>query len=220
VPLTPPSPLWGEGKGEGRGFIVFRNQKDVENILSALGEQLEGLLNEPVEILVCGGSALNVLGLIQRTTEDVDVLAYVMRDKEGKISIVKAEPLINELSVAAKIVARDFNLPEKWLNPGPASAVDLGLPEGLMERVITRKYGNKLAVHYLGRYDQIHFKVYAAVDQGAGKHLDDLLALEPISEEIENAARWSMTHDVSEGYKQNLKAMLNYLGFRDVAGRL
>jgi hypothetical protein len=199
---------------------VFRNQKDVENILSALGEQLEGLLNEPVEILVCGGSALNVLGLIQRTTEDVDVLAYVMRDKEGKISIVKAEPLINELSVAAKIVARDFNLPEKWLNPGPASAVDFGLPEGLMERVITRQYGQKLIVHFLGRYDQIHFKVYAAVDQGAGKHLDDLLALKPTSEEIENAALWSMTHDVSDGYKETLKALLDYLGFRNVTERL
>jgi hypothetical protein len=199
---------------------MFRNRKDVETILSALGEQLEGLLNEPVEILVCGGSALNVLGLIQRTTEDVDILAYITRDKEGKISIVKAEPLINELSVAAKIVARDFNLPDKWLNPGPASSVDLGLPEGLMERVITRKYGSKLVVHYLGRYDQIHFKVYAAVDQGAGKHLDDLLALKPTSEEIENAARWSMTHDVSEEFKGSLKILLNHMGFNNVAERL
>ena len=181
---------------------------------------MEGLLNEPIEILVCGGSALNVLGLVQRTTEDVDVLAYVMRNKEGKISIVKAEPLINELSVAAKIVARDFNLPDKWLNPGPASAVDLGLPLGLMNRVITRKFGKKLIIHFLGRFDQIHFKLYAAVDQGAGKHLDDLLALKPTSEEIENAARWSMTHDVSDGYKQNLKAMLIYLGFGDVTERL
>ncbi len=199
---------------------MFRNQKDVETILSALGEQLEGLLNEPVEILVCGGSALNVLGLLQRTTEDVDVLAYVKRDEKGKIQLIKADPLNAELITAARRVARDFNLPETWLNPGPASAVDLGLPEGLMKRVITKEYGRKLTVHYLGRYDQIHFKVYAAVDQGAGKHLDDLLALKPTSEEVENAARWSMTHDVSEGYKQNLRAMLDYLGFKNVAERL
>ena len=200
--------------------MMFRNQKDVETILAALGEQLENFLDNPIELLVCGGSALNLLGLVQRTTEDIDILAYVRRDEEGKVSIVKAEPLTSELNEAAKIVARDFNLPERWLNPGPASAVDFGLPEGLMERVITRQYGQKLIVHFLGRYDQIHFKVYAAVDQGAGKHLDDLLALEPTSEEIENAARWSMTYDVSEGYKQNLGAMLNYLGFGDVAERL
>jgi hypothetical protein len=199
---------------------MFRDQKDVEFILSALGEQLEDLVNEIVEILVCGGSALNVLGLVQRATEDVDVLAYVKRNKAGEVSLVKAEPLIEELSEAAKKVARDFNLPERWLNPGPASAVDFGLPGGLMERVITRKYGRKLIVHYLGRYDQIHFKLYAAVDQGAGKHLDDLLGLKPTSDELENAARWTMTHDVSEGFKQNLKSLLNYLGFKDVAERL
>ena len=199
---------------------MFRNQKDVEIILSALGEQLEDLLDELVEILVCGGSALNVLGLVQRATEDVDVLAYVKRNKTGEVSLVKAEPLIDELAEAAKKVARDFNLPEKWLNPGPTSAVDFGLPDGLLERVITRKYGRKLIVHYLGRYDQIHFKLYAAVDQGAGKHLDDLLVLKPTSDELGNAARWTMTHDISEGFKQNLKSLLNYLGFKDVAERL
>ena len=46
-------------------------------------------MNEPIEILVCGGSALNVLGLVQRTTEDVDVLAYVMRNKEGKFLLLR-----------------------------------------------------------------------------------------------------------------------------------
>ena len=188
--------------------------------MTALGEQLEGLSNEPIEIIVCGGSALNVLGLVQRATEDVDILAYVVRNTKGNVSFVKAEPLIDELSMASKKVARDFNLPENWFNPGPASAVDLGLPKGLMERVVTKRYGGKLVVHYLGRYDQIHFKVYAAADQGAGKHLDDLQALRPTSDEIEQAAHWSMTHDVSEGFKENLKTMLNYLGFRDVAARL
>jgi hypothetical protein len=199
---------------------LFQNQKGVEVILKALGEQLEGLIDKPVELLVCGGSALNILGLVQRTTEDVDILAYVRRDEEGKVSIVKAEPLTPELTEAAKKVARDFNLPERWLNPGPASAVDFGLPVGLMDRVITRKFGKKLIIHFLGRYDQIHFKLYAAVDQGPGKHLDDLLALKPTSDEIVRAVRWSMTHDVSEGFKQNLKALLNYLGFRDAAERL
>jgi hypothetical protein len=199
---------------------MFRDQKDVEIILSALGEQLEDLLDEPVEILVCGGSALNVLGLVQRATEDIDVLAYVKRNREGSISFAKADPLINELTVAAEKVARDFNLPEHWLNPGPASAVDFGLPNELMERVMTRKYGRTLVVHYLGRYDQIHFKLYAAADQGAGKHLDDLLTLKPTSDELENAARWTMTHDISVGFKQNLRSLLKYLGFKDVAERL
>jgi len=200
---------------------MFRNQKDVETILNALGEQLEHSSKECFELLVCGGSALNVLGLVQRTTKDVDVLAYVKRDHEGNVcEFIKADPLAPELIWAAKKVARDFNLPENWLNPGPTPAVDFGLPVGLMERVATRQYGRKLILHFLGRLDQIHFKLYAAVDQGPGKHFDDLLALTPTGEELEKAARWSMTHDVSEGYRQGIKDLLIHMGYKDVTERL
>ena len=199
---------------------MFRSKKDVDVILSALGEHLAYSVKEPVELLVCGGSALHILGLVKRTTKDVDVLAYVKRDEAGNIELIKAEPLIPELTAAVRKVARDFNLPEAWLNAGPASAVDLGLPKNVMERVITRQYGQKLIVHFLGRYDQIHFKLYAAVDQGAGKHLDDLIALNPTAEELENAARWSMTHDISDGYRQNLKTLLDYLGYKNVSERI
>lgn len=199
---------------------MFEDQKDVKLILAALGEQLESLLDKPIELLVCGGSALNVLGLVRRATKDVDILAYIERSEKGETFLIKADSLTPELVTASKKVARDFNLPDDWLNTGPASAVDLGLPNGFMERVITRKFGQRLIIHFLGRYDQIHFKLYAVVDQGAGKHLDDLLTLKPTSEEIGQAACWTMTHDVSEGFKQNLKALLNHLGFGDVAERL
>jgi len=117
---------------------MFRDQKDVEVVLSALGEQLKEISKEPFELLVCGGSALNVLGLVQRATKDVDVVANVKRDRGGDFSFLKADPLAPELRIAAEKVARDFNLPDNWLNPGPTSALDFGLPEGLMQRVVTK----------------------------------------------------------------------------------
>jgi hypothetical protein len=199
---------------------MFRDQKDLEAILTALGEQLESLSSEPAELLVCGGSALLFMGLVHRATKDIDILAYVITKQSRPASFVKAEPLSPEFIMASKKVGRDFNLPENWINTGPTSAVDLGLPAGLMDRVRTRAFGTKLIVHFLGRYDQIHFKLYAAVDQGAGIHFDDLLALNPTSEELEHAARWSMTHDVSEGYRQTLKDLLVHMGYRDVADKL
>ena len=199
---------------------MFRDQKDVETILSALGEQLEEIASKPLELLVCGGSALNFLGLVQRATKDVDVLAYVNRNTAGEVSFISADPLNEKLIKASKKVARDFNLSENWLNAGPASATDLGLPDGILKRVKTRQYGQRLTIHFMGRYDQIHFKLYAAVDQGAGKHFDDLLALNPTPDELEQAALWSMTHDISEGYRQLLKGLLNHMGFEDVAKRL
>ena len=196
---------------------MFRDQKDIETILSALGEQLESSSVESVELLVCGGSALIFLGLAQRTTKDVDILAYIKRTNAGDTSFIKAKQMNPEFIMASRKVARDFNLPENWINTGPTSAVDLGLPERLMERVTTREFGRKLTIHFLGRYDQIHFKLYAAVDQGAGIHYDDLLSLNPTAEELEQAARWSMTHDVSEGYRQILKDLLNHMGHNNVA---
>jgi hypothetical protein len=169
-------------------------------------------------MIVCGGAALNVLGYIRRTTKDVDVVALV--EKNGKsISLVKEDPFSPLLKQAADKVRKDFNLPENWLNPGPASVMDFGLPKGLMERAETRFYGNVLIIRYLGRYDQIHFKLHAAVDQG-GKHFDDLLALNPSSQELEDAARWSMTHDPSEGFRLILKDFLGRIGHRDVAAKL
>ena len=207
---------------------MFQDKKYIEDILSALAEQLKAEGINHLELLVCGGAALMVLAfertfnvgrasyLMTRTTNDVDVVAFVEKNETGKPTIIKAVPFPNSLLRAAARVQRDFNLPNKWLNSEPASVVDLGLPEGLMQRVETRHYGDNLHIHFLGRLDQIHFKLYAAVDQSGGKHYDDLLALQPASEEIELAAKWSMTHDVSPGYKEGLKAILKKMGFEDV----
>ena len=52
-----------------------------------------------------------------------------------------------------------------------------------------------LTGHFTGRFDQIHFKLYASVDRG-GYHIEDLRALSPSHDELEAAARWAMTHDV------------------------
>lgn len=196
---------------------MFQDKKEIEKILSALGEQLDAVNATVPELVVCGGSALNVLGLVSRTTKDVDVVAFVTMND---LHLEKAEPFPKALSEASKKVARDFDLTETWLNPGPTSAVDLGLPEGLMDRVETRHFGKRLTVHFLSRYDQICFKLYAAVDQGMGKHYNDLLLLEPAAKELEEAAQWSMTHDVSETYRQIIKDLLKHMGHEDVAERL
>lgn len=199
---------------------MFQDKKEIERILSALGEQLDAISAIVPELVVCGGSALNVLGLVNRTTKDVDVVAFAVKNAGENFRLERAEPFPDILLEASKKVARDFNLPEKWLNPGPTSVLDFGLPEGLMNRVETKKFGKSLTVHFLSRYDQICFKLYAAVDQGVGKHYNDLLLLEPDANELVKAAQWSMTHDVSESYRQIIKDLLRHMGHEDVAKRL
>jgi len=111
-------------------------------------------------------------------------------------------------------VAQDFGVVADWLNSGPAELLRFGLPAGIEQRWSTRSYGSALTVRWASRFDQIHFKLYAAVDQ-AGKHLRDLEALKPTRTELVAAARWTRQHDPSEGFADPLREALAYFGVRD-----
>ena len=96
----------------------------------------------------------------------------------------------------------------------------VGLPEGIGGRLTRRDFGERLTVYYVSRIDQIYFKVFAAVDSGPGRHVDDLMELRPSPDEIEKAALWAMTHDQSVGFRMVLVSMLRQMGFKDVAERI
>jgi hypothetical protein len=179
-------------------------------LLRALGEQLD-VRGESYELVVIGGSALLALRLVERTTKDVDIVALRSGD-----DLKGAKPLPDGLRGARDLVARDFSLPAEWLNAGPTELLEFGLPEGFVDRLERRDYGPGLVVYLASRYDQIHFKLYAAVDQGPGKHEADLRALAPTEEELIAAARWSRSQDPSEGYAQVLRSALSSFGVTDV----
>jgi hypothetical protein len=174
-------------------------------LLSALGEQLEAA-GAAAEIVVIGGSGLIALGMIDRATRDVDIVALREGDR-----LVSATPLPASLLTARDRVSTDFGLAEDWLNPGPTDLLDFGLPEGFVERLESHRYGDALKVHFASRIDQIHFKLYALVDSGPGRHESDLRALSPTADELLAAASWARTHDPSPGFKGILENVLDYL---------
>lgn len=178
----------------------------IDVLLGALAEQLSSLGSHQ-QIVIIGGSALTALGFVRRTTRDVDLLAIA---KDGELH--HAEPLPQALSIARGRVARDFGLDDNWLNAGPTDLLKWGLPEGFVARLVPRQYGAALLVHFAGRVDQIHFKLFAMVDQGGGRHEADLRALRPTESELLAAARWSITQDPSPGYRLVLAEALRYLG--------
>jgi hypothetical protein len=178
----------------------------MDRLLGALGEQLAAS-GEHYELVVIGGSGLLALGVIERSTRDIDIVAL---RTDGDLDT--AEPLPDGLQAARDRVARDFSIPNEWLNPGPTDLLELGLPEGFVDRLERRDYGDGLVVYLASRYDQIHFKLYALVDQGPGKHEEDLRALSPTEDELIAAARWSTSQDPSEGYASMLRQVLTHLG--------
>jgi hypothetical protein len=178
----------------------------LETALEALGELLDSRGLE-YRLAVVGGGAMLLLGLIERPTADLDVVAHV--DDAGYRA---ADPLPTALEEAIADVARALGLPKDWLNPGPTSLLDLGLPPGFDDRAHVRRYSS-LGILLADRLDQIHFKLYATVDQGPkSKHFADLQALRPTRDELLNAARWARTHDPSEEFRSELKGALESLG--------
>ena len=193
------------------------SSESIEKIFTALNKNIKFNKGRKISIVVCGGTALFVMGLINRTTRDVDVLGLVDEKNKGTISYLKKFP--DWFLKSANTVARDFNLPDDWINLGPAEQIKSGLPEGLFKRLKRKEYGKHLNVYFISRIDQIFFKLYASLDRG-GYHVDDLWELEPTEKELFNACRWVLTQDVSAGFKSILLSFLNNFKYNGIAEKL
>ncbi len=194
----------------------FTGENDLERALKLLAGHLRLAKTPPVNLVVCGGAALLARRLHLRTTQDVDVLALL--DSEAHLH--SPLPLPGYLLEAAHDVADTLGLPGDWLNNAPsADAAGLyqsGLPEGLLQRALRRDYGDRLTVWYVGRFDQIHFKLLAAVNAG-GRHLEDLRMLGPTAAELAAAAAWMVRRGMTEQQAGALRALLGYLGHGQTA---
>jgi len=192
----------------------------INEALQLLDGRLKMNRSHSFSIVVCGGTALNAMHLIQRTTKDVDIVALM----DSNNQLVDPAPLPEELLVAAKEVADTLSLPQDWLNNGPSSGdgglFRLGLPDGFKKRLIKNYQGEQLTVYLASRLDQIHFKLYAAVDQFGSYHASDLKQLSPSDEELIQAIRWAITHDPSEGFQTAIKLFLQEFGYERLVDKI
>jgi hypothetical protein len=189
-----------------QGNAMDIDSMTLEHALTALGE----LLSDRgcyYEIVAIGGGSLLLLDQIDRTTKDLDLVALIEANR-----FISADPLPQELAQAVSEVGLALDLGKDWLNAGPASLLEMGLPDGFATRMQTRNYAG-LTIHLAGRLDQICFKLYAAVDQGPhSKHFADLKHLEPSEDDLQVAKCWCVTHDVSDAFESELKSLLTAIG--------
>jgi len=180
---------------------MLHGSMGTKDAIRAVGEILEAE-GQCYAIVVVGGSALNLLGIVNRATRDVDVIA-IGHPPNVAVPGLKEPPeqLPEGLARAATLVARDLGLDSKRMNTGPALQWKQGLPPGFESRVQWRKYGN-LNVGVVGRRDLVFFKLYAAADSigPASVHYQDLLALQPTEEEVRAARDWTKTQVVSPDF--------------------
>jgi hypothetical protein len=188
----------------------------LDGALAALGDVL-AYRGEAYEIVLVGGGDLVLRGIVSRSTKDADVVGQRLGD--GRIVPLLSLP--DALARAVADVADAYDLVPDWLNVGPASLLDLGLPAGFEDRLTARHYSG-MTVWLAGLYDLVCFKLYAAADHwpSRDRHLDDLRALRPSEADLLSAARWSMTHDPSPAFRSQLTAVLAHLGVEDADARL
>jgi len=188
----------------------------------------------PVGLLVCGGAALNALGIVQRGTRDVDVICVVEDDAGGGVRFVKGDRLPFDLPSLIDDVARDLGLPmedhqgnplpedQKWLNLGPHRLLQFGLPDGIEKRLTRKQYGTCLKVYLIGREDQIPLKLYAClISPREAIHTQDLYKIGPTEQEMREAVTWLTAHNITERHRKKLREVLwdfNYVYIADELG--
>ncbi len=168
---------------------------------------------EQAAIVVVGGTALNLLGVISRFTQDVDVIAAATpRGGAPPSDIRPPDPLPEALARVVATVARDLGLPNDWLNTTVASQWATGLPQGFASRITWRQYGG-LWVGLAGRRDLIFLKLYAAADDvgPTSRHFKDLLALKPAPADLEAARVWIATQDPSPAVEQAVAQVIAHV---------
>ncbi len=179
----------------------------LDQALRATGELLVRR-GQSAAIVVVGGTALNLLRVVERATRDVDVIATGTLPPDGApTEIQPPDPLPKALTDAVATVAWNLGLPPDWLNTTVAGQWQTGLPLGFASRVVWNRHAG-LWVGLAGRLDLIYLKLYAAADDTGpvSRHFADLRALRPTGDELAAArARISDTQDPSPAMATTLE---------------
>jgi len=151
-----------------------------------------------LEAVVIGGSALALLGVTTRPTQDVDILAPVL-----------PAPIAEAAQAFAMEQRRGgIELIDSWLNNGPIQLGEI-LPNGWQLRVQPAFQGQALVLTTLGRADLLKTKLFALCDRGTD--LADCVALAPIAEEIDEALPWLAAQDANPDWPAHVRATLTDL---------
>lgn len=207
---------------KGRPEQTFSGKHGIEEALKRLDAKMTYAELEPLELVSCGGASLNLMGWVSRSTSDVDIICPVRVDADGRVSLQTDRPLPPRFFDLVGEVGRELGLKEDWLNLGPAPLVKFGLPPGLESRLKRRRFGKSLALHLLGRLDQIHLKIYATMDPKTRLeiHLGDLLELAPTEPEARAAVEWLFSRKTSAAFRRKLREVLDRIGHESLAQEL
>ena len=199
------------------------SRNNTESLLDELADRLEFEGADPTELLVCGGTAMSLQSLHNRTTRDVDVLGSWNRE----LLDVVCDDFTEIMKTCIQRVAENHpeleGINENWVNLGPQHLARQGLPQGYQHRLRSMTFGKAalLTLHLLDRQDLISLKLYAAADRFSVRqdiHLDDLRRLNGNFDELDRSLEWIRTLKDFEEKRPEIQNVLERLGYDDLAG--
>lgn len=197
----------------------FARKDEINRALTFLGRQMALGYSEEVTLLCCGGAALCMLEILQRTTKDIDALALVVDGSRLR----RVEEFSPEMEKAVSQTARALGLADDWLNGAASVVLDRGLPEGTLQRSAphARAYGPCLTVQFVDRIDLVALKLYAAMDPTKGRrHETDLVEIQPTEAELHHALKWMLGWKSNAKFKERLAFLVHGLGHPSLAAQI
>jgi len=151
-------------------MIAIEVKKAIKELDRALGKE-----DCSMEIYVCGGAALALLGLSNRKTGDVDMIAKFV------------EPALDR---AIKHVAKKYGYPETWMNNRVSPIIDR-LPLNWKKTATKAFDGENLTVFSLSRQNLINSKLHACVERRSSDYYD-LIILSPTVAELKKGRHYCL----------------------------
>ncbi|MGD1085407.1 MAG: hypothetical protein ABSA47_11755 [Verrucomicrobiota bacterium] len=194
--------------------------ENIDKILSRLNRKMVYADVKPLNVAVCGGTALIAVGLVSRATEDVDIIA-LLRVDQVNIEVLAEKSLPADVERLVAEIGIELHIREDWFNFHASPLVAFGFPPNMTNRLIKKSYGACLTVYFINRFDQVHFKMYAAMDPKDGtRHLGDLLDLKPKEHEVRAAVSWLLGREASPEFKAALRQVLERIGYERISEQI
>lgn len=194
----------------------MNRKEEIERALSTLARRMALSGAADLEVLCCGASALCVLGLLSRSTLDVDVLGIISEEKE----VLPCERFSPEMETAIADSGRELGLPDDWFNGSASTLLQRTIPAGALERSKKhrKEFGPCLTVRFLDRTDQVALKLFASMDPKDGqRHLRDLEKISPTHSELTHAVAWMSSWDSNQEFRERLAYLVEGFDFPDLA---
>lgn len=150
------------------------------------------------EAICIGGTALGLLGVITRETQDCDILDPKIPDE------IKA--LSEEFAV--HMSESGVDLKPNWLNNGPAS-LTRDLTGDWRARIQVAFKGNAITLYTLGRADLLKSKLFALCDRAVDR--DDCIKLKPTQGELNDISPWLEQQDGNPVWPDHVRDTLSDL---------